>query len=441
MATDEARLKFLIRKRSGIKSHMTIFEKYLTGYEQQPDPVMLKYKFQRLKEIYSTFEDVQAEIEVLQEEGDHETERFEAEERYIEACVKTDKWLTQPAVNNSVATIDCATPTPSSSGLQVNLPKVDLPNFSGKFEDWLSFKDKFISMIDSQDGFSKVQKFHYLGSALSGEAARVIAAMETTENNYSTAWQLLQDTYANETLIIARHTDLLVQTPPVEQETAPGLRDFVSHVLQHLRSLTTLGVPVKHWDHLLMSILLPKLARQTRMSFDGTLKDKESPTIDGLIEFLRQRARRLETTSPRRTNGQSNGSSPRASPTRQRKQTGKLPKTTSRKNPKVFATSTLSKNCVLCKDKTHTIHRCERFHALSASERLNTARKEKLCVKCLRSGHSARECTSSQCKICNLAHNTLLHLPRNTRRSSTRRSPTPPKAHGSTTAAESMSGT
>ncbi|CAK9796143.1 hypothetical protein ANTPLA_LOCUS663 [Anthophora plagiata] len=194
MATDEAqeRLKFLIRKRSGIKSHITIFEKYLRSYEQQPDPVMLRNRFQRLKEIYSAFEDIQAEIEVLQEEGEHETEHFEAEERYIEASVQTEKWLTETNLSDQrVAVVNCNTPTPSTSGLQVNLPKADLPNFSGKFEDWLSFKDKFSSMIDHQDGFSKVQKFHYLRSALSGEAAMVIAAMETTENNYSNAWQLL----------------------------------------------------------------------------------------------------------------------------------------------------------------------------------------------------------------------------------------------------------
>ncbi|KOC58710.1 hypothetical protein WH47_09231 [Habropoda laboriosa] len=391
-----------------------------------------------MREVYLTFEEIQAAIEVLQEDADHETERFEVEERYIETSVTTDKWLTesQPPTPNVAAAASCCTPALSSTGLQVNLPKADLPNFSGKFEEWLSFKDKFTSMIDSQDAFSKVQKFHYLRSALSGEAAKVIAAMETTEQNYSKAWQLLQDTYANEGLIIARHTDLLVETPSVEQETAAGLRDFVSHVLQHLRSLTTLNVPVEHWDHLLMSILLPKLAQQTRMAYDSTLKDKETPKISGLMEFLRQRSRRLETTATSRTNTQTSRASPRVSPTPQRRQTKRIPNISSRKDSKVFVTTTPLKNCALCKDKAHTIHRCEEFHALSVSERINAARKEKLCFKCLRTGHSTQECTSSQCRICNLGHNTLLHLPR-----SGRRSPTPPKKQGSTTAAAVTSAT
>ncbi|XP_017797047.1 PREDICTED: uncharacterized protein LOC108578265, partial [Habropoda laboriosa] len=260
--------------------------------------------------------------------------------------VTTDKWLTesQPPTPNVAAAASCCTPALSSTGLQVNLPKADLPNFSGKFEEWLSFKDKFTSMIDSQDAFSKVQKFHYLRSALSGEAAKVIAAMETTEQNYSKAWQLLQDTYANEGLIIARHTDLLVETPSVEQETAAGLRDFVSHVLQHLRSLTTLNVPVEHWDHLLMSILLPKLAQQTRMAYDSTLKDKETPKISGLMEFLRQRSRRLETTATTRTNTQTSRASPRVSPTPQRRPTKRIPNISSRKDSKVFVTTTPLKN-------------------------------------------------------------------------------------------------
>ncbi|CAK9796141.1 hypothetical protein ANTPLA_LOCUS663 [Anthophora plagiata] len=277
MATDEAqeRLKFLIRKRSGIKSHITIFEKYLRSYEQQPDPVMLRNRFQRLKEIYSAFEDIQAEIEVLQEEGEHETEHFEAEERYIEASVQTEKWLTETNLSDQrVAVVNCNTPTPSTSGLQ------------------------------SSSG---------------------------------------------------------------------------------------------------------------------------------------QRARRLETTTPRTprgTNGQSNSSSPRASPTFGRRQIKKLPNISSRKNSKVFVTTTPLRNCVLCKDKTHTIHRCEEFYALSVGERINAARKEKLCSKCLRTGHSTQECTLSQCRICNLPHNPLLHLPR-----SGRRSPTPPKKRGSTTATASTSET
>ncbi|CAK9826087.1 hypothetical protein ANTRET_LOCUS3988 [Anthophora retusa] len=442
MATDEAqRLKHLIRRRSGIKSHITMFERYLGGYEQQPNPAVLRSRFQRMREVYLTFEEIQAAIEVLQEDADHETERFEVEERYIEASITMDKWLTdsQPPELNVAAATSCCTPAPSSTGLQVNLPKADLPKFSGKFEEWLSFKDKFSSMIDSQDAFSKVQKFHYLRSALSGEAAKVIASMETTEQNYSKAWQLLQDTYANEGLIIARHTDLLVETPSVEQETAAGLRDFVSHVLQHLRCLTTLNVPVEHWDHILMSILLPKLAQQTRMAYDGTLKDKETPKVSGLMEFLRQRSRRLETTASSRTNTQINRESPRVSPPRasprtsptpQRRQGKRIPNSSSRKNSKVFATTTPFKNCALCKDKAHTIHRCEDFHALSVGERINAAKKEKLCLKCLRTGHSTQECTSSQCRICNLGHNTLLHLPR-----SGRRSPTPPKTRSPKAAA------
>ncbi|CAK9832633.1 hypothetical protein ANTRET_LOCUS9427 [Anthophora retusa] len=425
MATDDAqRLKHLIRRRSGIKFHITMFERYLGGYEQLPNPAVLRSRFQRMREVYLTFEEIQAAIEVLQEDADHETERFEVEERYIEASITMDKWLTesQPPELNVAAATSCCTPAPSSTGLQVNLPKADLPNFSGKFEEWLSFKDKFSSMIDSQDAFSKVQKFHYLRSALSGEAAEVIA--ETTEQNYSKAWQLLQDTYANEGLIIARHTDLLVETPSVEQETAAGLRDFVSHVLQHLRYLTTLNVPVEHWDHLLMSILLPKLAQQTRMAYDSTLKDKETPRISGLMEFLRQRSRRLETTASSRTKSQTCRESPRVSPTPQKRQGKRIPNISSRKNSKVYVTTTPFKNCALCKDKAHTIHRCEEFHALSVGERINAARKEKLCLKCLRTGHSTQECTSSQCRICNLGHNTLLHLPR-----SGRRSPTPPKKH------------
>ncbi|KOX75128.1 hypothetical protein WN51_14550 [Melipona quadrifasciata] len=50
--------------------------------------------------------------------------------------------------------------------LGVELPKIELPRFDGKMEEWLSFKDRFISMIDNKVTLSDIEKLHYLRSAL-----------------------------------------------------------------------------------------------------------------------------------------------------------------------------------------------------------------------------------------------------------------------------------
>ena len=59
----------------------------------------------------------------------------------------------------------------SSSSRQNNLPNPSLPTFSGQYEDWNSFKDRFESMVGSRTNLPLVDKLQYLNNCLKGEAA------------------------------------------------------------------------------------------------------------------------------------------------------------------------------------------------------------------------------------------------------------------------------
>lgn len=56
----------------------------------------------------------------------------------------------------------------------VRLPPVKFPEFSENILDWASFWDSFNSMIHSNQGISKVDKFKYLMSSLVGEARETL---------------------------------------------------------------------------------------------------------------------------------------------------------------------------------------------------------------------------------------------------------------------------
>ncbi|XP_072764624.1 uncharacterized protein [Anoplolepis gracilipes] len=84
----------------------------------------------------------------------------------------------------------------------VKLPNIDLPKFDGSYERWIPFRDLFESLIDSNAALPNVQKLHYLRSALAGEAAKVINALEITNDNYTLAWNLLKKRYENKRLIV-----------------------------------------------------------------------------------------------------------------------------------------------------------------------------------------------------------------------------------------------
>lgn len=93
-----------------------------------------------------------------------------------------------------------ATPTPSLPS-RSTLPRIQLPQFSGRYEDWPSFRDLFCSIISRDTSTSKVEKLHYLKSCLKGEAELLVRNLPTTDENFERAWKVLTDYYENKRLL------------------------------------------------------------------------------------------------------------------------------------------------------------------------------------------------------------------------------------------------
>ena len=70
------------------------------------------------------------------------------------------------------------------------LPKIQIPVFRGGYQDWQSFRDLFVSSIDSRKLLTKTQKFHYLKSLLTDDAAKLVQHI-ITDASYDTAWSQL----------------------------------------------------------------------------------------------------------------------------------------------------------------------------------------------------------------------------------------------------------
>lgn len=75
---------------------------------------------------------------------------------------------------------------------KVNLPKLTLPSFSRDIIQWYTFIEAFKAAIGNDDILNDVQKFQYLQSPLTGEAARTVAGLPLTTANYFEALSLLQ---------------------------------------------------------------------------------------------------------------------------------------------------------------------------------------------------------------------------------------------------------
>ena len=97
----------------------------------------------------------------------------------------------------------------------VKLPKIMLRKFSGDLLDWKSFKETFEAAAHSSDSISNIEKFTYLKTYLDKSALQATEGFPLTNANYAAAWQLLDERYGNEQLIISCHMNNLIKLDPI----------------------------------------------------------------------------------------------------------------------------------------------------------------------------------------------------------------------------------
>ncbi|CAG4954845.1 unnamed protein product [Colias eurytheme] len=65
-------------------------------------------------------------------------------------------------------------------------------------------------------------------------------------------------------------------------------------------------------------------------------------------------------------------------------------------------------SCVFC-NGSHRIYDCSSYRSLSVEDRIAGAARLKLCLNCLRAGHTTYRCRLRSCRTCKKRHNTLSH--------------------------------
>ncbi|UYV72095.1 hypothetical protein LAZ67_9001801 [Cordylochernes scorpioides] len=78
---------------------------------------------------------------------------------------------------------------------KINLPNFSLPSFKGDLDQWLDFKTIFEDTIINNSSLNNIQKFKYLQSSLSGDAASIIKGFYLTPDTFDKAWLALNERY------------------------------------------------------------------------------------------------------------------------------------------------------------------------------------------------------------------------------------------------------
>ncbi|XP_031781161.1 uncharacterized protein LOC103316074 [Nasonia vitripennis] len=377
---------------------------------------MVQARLDAVKQIWVETRKTHSEIVVR---DDAETDAYIADQWFdrIQGVYESalDEILTLLALFDKPDADDSASMGESDSDPEVvKLPKISLPTFSGKDEDWASFSDLFTSLVHSRSGISDVTKLQYLKLCLTGVAAELIKDVMTTNANYASTWQTLKDRYSNPRLTINKLLTSFLEIPQMKKESAAEMRAFADEAKRIVRALTNLKLPVDHWDIWFVFLLSDRLDPESRKLWEAELSEKDQeyvpeadeperdinsalPKFSDLLKFLERRAQALKMYPSERKAEKRPASTPTSGP----------------QPRKVFhaRSSRLSgnSNCALC-NGTHPLSKCFKLKDKNPHERLATVKQLQRCFNCLGS-HRANACNSSgRCSTCQGKHHTLLHL-------------------------------
>lgn len=302
----------------------------------------------------------------------------------------------------------------------LKLKPIDIPKFAGDYNKWISFRSMFDSLIHNNKDFSKLQKIHYLKSSLDGEAERVLAQFDITEDSYDPAYDVITDRYHNEVILVDTHIISILSQPNLTKESSQGLKELMDVTTENLRALKFLKIDTGTWDPILLLLLVQKLDTSTRRLWEQKLMPKVRPTMNEFLEFLKTRFHALGCqqnftfyigTSTDNSRYNNKGSSFRNFNKPFKYNTNPVEATTfpPRVHQSFHNSTTRERSCPFRCDNAHDTLNCEQFLRADIRKKRDLVNCAKLCINCLK-GHNGRCSLPPGCSRCGSYHHSLLHF-------------------------------
>ncbi|XP_060531489.1 uncharacterized protein LOC132705075 [Cylas formicarius] len=141
----------------------------------------------------------------------------------------------------------------------LNLPKPELPTFSGEVTEFRSFLDQFDARVHTVPHLKAIDKFNLLVSCLKGVARDAIDHLDITADNYTIAYDLLKERFNNVRVIASNLCNNLECSPKLTSDNSKELRSLLDTFSKNVAALQKLGLPTEHWDFILVQLMLKRL--------------------------------------------------------------------------------------------------------------------------------------------------------------------------------------
>ncbi|XP_011859011.1 PREDICTED: uncharacterized protein LOC105556524 [Vollenhovia emeryi] len=282
------------------------------------------------------------------------------------------------------------------------LPRIQLPTFSGKCDEWPAFRDLFQSLVSADPSVTGVERLHYLKTSVKGEAAQLIANLPTIEENFKGAWTILTDHYENKRLLVRSCFASFTAIPKMKSESTDSLTSDLKRLFHGMLStvgtLESIGRPIANsadlFVHLVTETLDPRSRREWETEVSGT---SEPPSYETLKSFVERRVRTLEALQPHKAESTLPASGKSTSATTKSARSHLTQKPTKKGG-----------RCALC-EGDHYILFCSEFQKKSAKEKKGIVESKQLCFNCF-GKHQVAECQSKKsCAACNARHHSSTH--------------------------------
>lgn len=161
--------------------------------------------------------------------------------------------------------------TSSKDSDNIRLPPLDIPTFSGKYDERLPFNNLFTSSVHNKSNLDPVQKLQYLMQAVTGDAYQQIKNLSLTNENYEKAREILEEQYNHTRKVAHTYMKKLLDIKPMQTENAKDLRNFISNTKDCLILLKSLKLPTETWDYILLYNLQSKIPSSTFFKWEEEL--------------------------------------------------------------------------------------------------------------------------------------------------------------------------